>query len=270
MKTKVRQGQPYYDGLKFHRVIADFMIQGGCPLGTGSGDPGYRFPDEIDASLKHDGPGILSMANAGPGTNGSQFFITHKDTPWLDGRHTVFGKVVSGQDVVDAIAKDDLLEKVEIIRVGEKAKAFEADQATFDKLVKQVVEEAAKNDPNLKYLAENKKKEGVSETGSGLQFKVLKASEGRKPKATDTVTVHYKGTLVNGQEFDSSYKRGEPISFPLNRVIPGWSEGVQLMNLGSKAELVIPSELGYGSRGAGGVIPPNSTLIFEIELLEIQ
>lgn len=116
----------FYDGLKFHRVIPDFMIQGGCPLGTGTGDPGYKFRDEIDPALRHDGPGVLSMANAGPHTNGSQFFITHLATPWLDGKHTVFGRVVSGQEVVDAIQQGDKINTVEIIRVGEKAKAFQA------------------------------------------------------------------------------------------------------------------------------------------------
>jgi FKBP-type peptidyl-prolyl cis-trans isomerase len=122
---------------------------------------------------------------------------------------------------------------------------------------------------NTKFLAENAKREGVKTTASGLQYEILKNAEGKKPAATDSVTVHYRGTLVNGTEFDSSYKRNEPTSFPLSGVIPGWTEGLQLMPVGSKFKFVIPSKLGYGERGAGGDIPPNATLIFEVELLSI-
>lgn len=273
LKTDPRNGQPFYDGLNFHRVIADFMIQGGCPLGNGQGGPGYKFADEFDPSLKHTGPGILSMANSGPGSNGSQFFITHKATPWLDNKHSVFGHVVKGQEVVNAIANGDKLEKVTIVRVGDKAKAFKSDQAAFDDLKKK----AEVNSPGAKaleegkkFLEENKKKEGVKETASGLQYKILKAGEGAAPKATDTVTVNYRGTLLDGTEFDSSFKRNMPATFPLNRVIPGWTEGLQLVTKGGKIQLFIPADLAYGGRGAGGLIPPNSTLIFEVELLEIK
>lgn len=124
--TAKPEGTPYYDGIKFHRVIADFMIQGGDPTGTGMSGPGYAFDDEIHPDLKHNRAGTLSMANAGPKTNGSQFFITHKDTPWLDGRHAVFGYVTSGQDVVNAIQQNDVMESVRIERVGKNAKAWDA------------------------------------------------------------------------------------------------------------------------------------------------
>ena len=141
-KMDVTKGKPFYDGLTFHRVISkgngdpqDFMIQGGCPLGTGTGGPGYKFRDEINPELKHNKPGILSMANAGPGTNGSQFFITIVPTPHLDGKHTVFGQVVQGQSTVNRIRQGDKIEKITIIRNGDGANAFKADQEAFNKLL---------------------------------------------------------------------------------------------------------------------------------------
>ena len=131
-----KQDKPFYDGVVFHRVIPNFMIQGGDPTGTGSGGPGYKFKDECKPELKHTGPGTLSMANAGPGSNGSQFFITHVATAWLDGKHTVFGHVVEGQDVVNKISGGDKINSLKIVRVGEKAKAFKGDQADFEKFSK--------------------------------------------------------------------------------------------------------------------------------------
>ncbi|MCF7848907.1 MAG: peptidylprolyl isomerase [Kiritimatiellales bacterium] len=265
-------GVPYYDGLVFHRVIPDFMIQGGCPDGNGTGGPGYEFPDEIDATLTHKGPGILSMANAGPGTNGSQFFITHKATPWLNGKHTVFGHVVSGQDVVDAIAKGDTINKITIIRVGGEAEAFKADQTAFDTLLtkhgaaaaKKLAKAAAAQAEKLDKMFPNAKK-----TTSGLMYTIEKEGTGPAPKKGATVSVHYTGKLLDGTVFDSSVQRGEPIQFPVGagRVIPGWDEGIMMMKQGGKRTLAIPPHLGYGESGTGP-IPPNAWLVFEVELVD--
>ncbi|AND63173.1 peptidylprolyl isomerase [Flavobacterium covae] len=264
------QGQKYYDGLKFHRVIPDFMIQGGCPLGTGTGDAGYKFDDEFHPSLKHDRPGVLSMANAGPGTNGSQFFITHVATPWLDGKHTVFGHVIEGQDVVDAVLQDDLIESVEIIRVGAEAEKWNAIEAfrTFEGSRVKRLEEAKR----LAEEAVDKLSAGFERTESGLRYKIIQKGEGKKAEKGKTVSVHYQGALENGQVFDSSYKRKQPIDFPLGKgyVIEGWDEGIALLQVGDKARFVIPSYLGYGDRGAGGVIPPNATLVFDVELMDVK
>ncbi|MEZ4795972.1 MAG: peptidylprolyl isomerase [Flavobacteriaceae bacterium] len=264
------QGTPYYDGLKFHRVISDFMIQGGCPLGTGTGNPGYQFDDEFHADLKHDGPGILSMANAGPGTNGSQFFITHIETPWLDNNHTVFGKVKQGQDIVNAIAQGDTIDSLEIIRVGEEAENFNAVEAfrTFEgSREKRLAEERAKREATLDKIAT-----GFESTNSGLRYKIIQKGNGLKAEKGKTVSVHYKGQLADGTVFDSSYKRNQPIDFPLGmgQVIAGWDEGIGLLKVGDKARFVIPSDLAYGSRGAGGVIPPDATLIFDVELMNVK
>ncbi len=268
-------GTPYYDGLTFHRVIANFMIQGGDPQGTGSGGPGYNFADEFVPTLKHTGPGILSMANAGPGTNGSQFFITHVATPWLDGAHTIFGKVVTGQKVVDAIAQYDTMETITIHRFGSEAKKFEANDKAF----------TAYKEANIAKQKEAMKSAQVEfekwvltnyptakRTNSGLWYVVEKEGTGAPAAAGKTVAVHYSGKLTNGNEFDNSYNRGEPISFTLGvgQVIPGWDEGIGLMSVGAKYKLIIPSELGYGKRGAGGVIPPNATLIFDTELMSVK
>ena len=264
------QGKPYYDGLKFHRVIPDFMIQGGCPQGTGSGNPGYKFDDEFHPDLKHDGPGVLSMANAGPGTNGSQFFITHVETPWLDNNHTVFGKVESGQDVVDTIAQGDKIESLEIIRVGDEAESFNAVES-FRKFEgareKRLVEAKAKAEAELEKLAA-----GFKKTDSGLRYQIINEGNGTKAEKGKTVSVHYKGQLADGTVFDSSYKRNQPIDFALGvgQVIPGWDEGIGLLKVGDKARFVIPSHLAYGSAGAGGVIPPDATLIFDVELMKVR
>ncbi|MDB9755357.1 peptidylprolyl isomerase [Winogradskyella sp.] len=264
------QGTPYYDGLKFHRVIPDFMIQGGCPQGTGTGNPGYKFDDEFHTDLKHDGPGVLAMANAGPGTNGSQFYITHIATDWLDGKHTVFGKVIEGQDIVDAVAQDDTLDTLEIIRVGEAAESFNAIEAfrTFEgSREKRIAAEREAARAELDKLAA-----GFDETESGLRYQIIQKGAGKKAEKGNMVSVHYKGQLADGTVFDSSYKRNSPLDFQVGvgQVIAGWDEGICLLNVGDKARLVIPSDLGYGSAGAGGVIPPDATLVFDVELMDIK
>ncbi len=283
--TAKPEGEPFYDDLKFHRVVAEFMIQGGDPQGNGSGGPGYSFPDEFHPDLKHDGPGVLSMANEGLATNGSQFFITHKETSWLNGKHSVFGRVIKGQDVVDKVAQDDLMEKVEIIRIGkylqnyEPVMAFEEAKAKNEKKRSGEAKERAK--------AVEKYKEGAEKTPGGLYYKVLKEGEGPKPEEGQTIQVHYAGYLADGTLFDTSLKelaeqnnkydpRREPyppfeMSYgPDARVIRGWIEGLQLMRVGDKHQLIVPPALGYGSRGVPGLIPADSWLIFEVELMGIK
>ncbi len=258
--TAKADGVPYYDSLKFHRVIPNFMIQGGCPLGTGTGDPGYKFGDEFDETLKHTGPGILSMANAGPGTNGSQFFITHVKTEWLDGKHTVFGHVIQGQAVVDSIKGNDVLKHLVILRKGKEAEEFDAAKTfEFEKANAGAKAEAkAKAEAEKMNKVLNETYGAAKTTASGLRYIIEKEGEGEAPKATSSVTVHYTGYLLNGNKFDSSVDRGQPATFGLNQVIPGWTEGLQLLKPGGKAKLIIPANLGYGANGYPPVIPPNS------------
>jgi peptidyl-prolyl cis-trans isomerase A (cyclophilin A) len=309
--TGDKKGKPFYDGLKFHRVINNFMIQGGDPAGNGSGGPGYKFLDETTPDLKHDGAGILSMANSDPqgskaaysndgNTNGSQFFITHNATPHLDGMHTVFGKVVEGMDVVNAIVQNDVIETVKIIRKGQAAKKFDAPKV-FDNYFKTEAERQKKKEAEL--AEKNKKFQGVmdekakffadarkasTKTSSGLQYFIFRKGTGVKPANGKNVFVHYAGYFENGQLFDSSYQEVneaygklderraqanayKPFPFQYGNktgLIPGFLEGLEKMSFGDKAIIFIPSSLGYGEAGAGGVIPPNTNLVFELEMLE--
>ncbi len=272
--TDKATGIPFYDDLKFHRVINDFMIQGGCPLGTGTGGPGYTFADECLPELRFDKPGLLAMANAGPGTNGSQFFITHVPTPHLNGKHTIFGHVVEGQDVVDKIEQNDTVEHVEILRVGTDAESFATGQPAFDKAEAAIEgnKEKAAQEGQDKIIKMIKDKWPEARfTHTGMYFIVTKEGEGDKPQAGNTITAHYTGKLLeNGRKFDSSYDRGEPIKFEVGvgRVIRGWDEALIHMKRGEKRTLIIPPKLAYGERGAGGVIPPNAWLVFDVELVD--
>ena len=279
--------KPFFNGLKFHRVIADFMIQGGDPQGNGMGGPGYKFFDEIDTSLKHLSPGILSMANSGPNTNGSQFFITHKATPWLDGKHTVFGKVVEGQTVVNAIAQNDVMNSVTIIRVGKAAQAFNA-QVSFDSkynALKEIEKQKqavfariaamSKEDYNADFAARVKaidKSENLTQTSSGLIYTITNSGEAYHAEMGSKISLHYRGSfLANGEKFDASYDRNVPIDFnyQVQRMIPGFEEGHTLIGKGGKAKLYIPYHLGYGAQG-NPRIGPYSDLIFEIEMVNLE
>ncbi len=277
------QGKHFYDSLTFHRIIDGFMIQGGDPMGSGMGGPGYKFPDETNTGLKHDDKGILSMANAGPNTNGSQFFITLAPQPRLDGHYSVFGKVIKGQQVVDSIGqvevqtptnkpvKEVIMKTVRIVKKGKDAKNFKA-----GKLFKQKMDsiQQAKESQQEKLEAQiNSMAKGFKKTDSGLRYKITKTVEdGEQPKAGQMVKVYYKGMLEDGTVFDKrlASEGQEPIAFKVGvgRVIPGWDEGILLLKEGEKARFIIPPYLGYGKR-AVGPIPANSILIFDVTLAEV-
>jgi peptidyl-prolyl cis-trans isomerase A (cyclophilin A) len=287
------KSKKFYNGLKFHRVIADFMIQGGDPLGNGSGNPGYRFDDEF-SELTHNGPGILSMANSGPATNGSQFFITHKETPWLDGKHTVFGAVVQGQEVVDSIAQDDLINEINIIRKGKEARQFDAPEIFknyFDNkeaFAKEKEEKMAKiKEQNITKFDALKEKSTL--TNSGLQYIISSKGSGKAVTSTNKALVHYAvyfidGTLLETSNEEIAKQNGvfnpqklsagayAPIMAkvgPEDRMIEGFKEGIRLLKEGDKATLFLPYTLAYGAQGTRG-IPPQSDLIFEVEVTSVE
>lgn len=292
MVSEEFKNKPYYEGIIFHRVIADFMIQAGDPTGTGSGGPGYTFDDEITA-LKHDGPGVLSMANRGPATNGSQFFITHKATPWLDGKHTVFGKVVKGQEVVDSVQQMDAINKMEIIRVGKEAKAFDAPKAFEEFLAgaeerKRLAEEKRQAISATSLVKFNAQKEKAKTTKSGLQYIVTKKGNGPRVTKTNKALTHYAVYFASGELLETSKletaealdvvntarkNAGQYLPIPADcspnaQMIEGFKEGLRLLRVGDQATLFLPYNLAYGENGNSG-IPPRSDLIFEVEIVEL-
>ncbi|HZH86955.1 MAG TPA: peptidylprolyl isomerase [Brumimicrobium sp.] len=292
----IKYDKPYYNGVVFHRVIPNFMIQGGDPTGTGAGGPGYSFWDEADNGIAHD-KGVLSMANSGPNTNGSQFFITHLATPHLNGKHTVFGKVLEGQDVVDAIEQGDSILSIKIIKKGFKYKLFynpskvfkseyqrlklvkEAERLKAEKLKAQnkvrVIEAEAKTQEEYKtyfYDLVKEKAPGAVQTESGLVYVIHEEGEGEVAERGDKVSLHYLGEFVLGGKFDSSYDRNAPLDFEylINGLIPGFNEGVGLSKKGTKIDLYIPYFLAYGKNGRGAQIPPYSDLLFKIDVLNVE
>jgi len=273
-KSNKPAGTPFYNGVTFHRVINDFMIQSGDPKGNGTGGPGYEFPDEFGKGLKHDGPGILSMANRGPDTGGSQFFITHVATPWLDGKHAVFGKVVEGMDIVNSIVQGDKINEIIIQRVGAAAKAFDTSEAGFQQLQAQVLEArkgaaAAAKKETMELITS--KWPDLSTTKSGLMYKITTPGNGTKPAKGKTVVVEYTGSFLDGRVFDSSKGRGDfEFAVGMGRVIKGWDEAVLDMSIGEERIIVLPPELAYGTAGAGGVIPPNAWLMFTVKLKGVK
>jgi peptidyl-prolyl cis-trans isomerase A (cyclophilin A) len=295
------KGKPFYDGLKFHRVIPNFMIQGGDPQGTGMGGPGYKFEDEFDDSLSHVGTGVLSMANSGPGTNGSQFFITLAETPWLDNKHSIFGHVVFGMDIVEKIGaaerdnkdmpnEEISIETLTIYRIGKEYTSYNpiaAYAAGKEGLAekKRVSEEMAKKEQQEFIASMKAKYPNMETTATGLMYVVEKPGDGPKPELGAKVEIDYAGYLIDGTMFDTSIEelakengvynaqrqyQPYPVSYgPQAQVINGWKEGMQLFNIGGKGRLIIPPHLAYGAAGAGGVIPPNAWLIFDIELVRL-
>lgn len=270
------KGKPFYDGLTFHRVISDFMIQGGDPRGNGTGGPGYRFADEFREDLKFDKPGYLAMANAGPGTNGSQFFITHVPTDWLNGKHTIFGQVVNedSQKVVNSVQQGDKIVKVTIIRQGDDANKFTATQADFDRLsveASKKAEEAKKAAMAARIKEVETKFPGFNKDSNGIYYKTTKEGSGSKIGGRRAVAVEYKGYFVNGQVFDQSKGRG-PLEFTTDggQMIPGFDIMVQDMKLGEKRTIVLPPEQAYGENGIPGVIPGGAYLAFDVELTKVK
>lgn len=301
MVDSLYKGKRFYDGLSFHRVIKDFMIQGGDPKGDGTGSPGYAFPDEITDTIRFSKKGLLAMANSGPGTNGSQFFITLKETPWLDGRHTVFGEIVIGQEVVDSIGSVEtekpgdkpkepvIIQTVNIINKGNvKVPYFTEEMAKIEQEKKEKEERIASvAAQQLEELESIRAK--ADSLPSGVKIFFTEKGTGAQPKHGDKILMNYAGYLTDGHLFDSNIlanaerfemvddmrkAAGQYTPVPTDysteaQLIPGFREGLLKMKVGDKATIFIPAHLAYGNRGIPGVIPPDSELIFNLEIVDI-
>ncbi len=267
--SNIQTGKPFYNGLKFHRVIDNFMIQGGDPKGNGTGGPGYKFNDEI-TDLKHHKAGTLSMANSGPNTNGSQFFITHLPTPHLDGKHTVFGYVVEGMSVVNKIKKGDFIRKVKIIRIGEKAQNFKTDEAAFNAINEvrsnQKKKELEKKKVKLANFARaNYANAKIASEGHFVE--INQSGDGGKPNKGDLVKVNLTIDLDDGTNMREA---GEPLPFAAGSgtIISLIDASVLDMNVGETRTLIAPYHQIYGDSDRG--LSPDSILIFKLELLSIN
>ena len=301
------KGKRYYDGTKSHRVIKNFMLQAGDRTATGMGDPGYKFADEFVDTLTFTKKGQLAMANSGPATNGSQFFITEKATKWLNFRHAIFGQVIQGEDVISKITDEQtsekdsrpknpvIIKKVEIIRVGKDAQKWDAPKV-FDAFMKEQNAKAQKlesqREKNLAVMAEQEAK-AVAQP-SGIKILKLKEGNGVKPQIGSDVLVNYAGFLrATGDLFDTNIaeiarendaydaaRAADPqygyIPYtwqysPEVGLIAGFKEALLSMKVGDRIRVFIPSALAYGKEGFdNGVIPPDADLMFEIEIVDAQ
>lgn len=268
-------GVPFYDGLTFHRVVPGFVIQGGDPAGNGTGGPGYRFPDEFDPTLRHDRRGTLSMANSGPDSNGSQFFITLDATPWLDDRHSVFGYVVRGQDVVESIRQGDRIESVEILRRGSDALAFQAGQNAFDRLVEEHRLRKAESQAEDRRRAAGVIEErwpNARSTDSGIHYVIREAGRGPVIQPGNSITLHYDAFLLDSTEPFESTRQIDPVIVIAGegRLLPGWEETLLTMRPEERRTIILPPELAFGATGAGQKVPPNAFVVFDIEILSVS
>ncbi|OHD15521.1 MAG: hypothetical protein A2087_14655 [Spirochaetes bacterium GWD1_61_31] len=266
--------KPFYDSLTFHKIMPGLLVQSGCPYGDGTGTAGYIFPDEYHPSLRHDAAGVMGYAQGNSNdTNSSQFYITMAPLPFLDDKYTIFGRVVVGLDLLEKIALGDVLESVIIERVGQAAVDFRCDQEAWQEYFDIALEGARIRMQMQRQTALAGIQRLWPEMRPGL-FDILTASlqegSGPKPEVGAAVKVHYKGMLADGTVFDQTNPAGDPYSFELGvgQVIEGWDVVVGNMRQGEKLRVAIPPEMAYGSEGYADIIPGNSFLVFEIELVD--